>query len=201
MIRVPPGRAGQVWLRRRLATARRGVDILSRKQRLLADERERRLPLAAAARAAWIQACTEAQRWSERSLRLGHRQQIALVVAELGSPATVSVAWHNVMAVSIPQTPECRFPDLRAAGAVGGSSATDQAISALANAVVKAAEHAVIQRALVNIDRELLQTRRRLRLLERRRLPQLEQALAMSQERLEQSEREDTLRLRWARAR
>jgi V/A-type H+-transporting ATPase subunit D len=199
VIRVPPGRAGQVWLRRRLATARHGIDILSRKQRLLADERDRRLPQAAIARAAWVEACTEAERWCSRSLRVGHRNQIALISAQIQAAATVSVDWHNVMAVAIPGEATCEFPDFGLAGASGGSSATDLAVVALAEAVSKAAEHAAIQRALTNIDAELLQTRRRLRLLERRRVPQLEQALHASRERLEQSEREDILRLRWAR--
>ncbi len=199
MIRVPPGRAGQVWLRRRLATAHRGIDILSRKQRLLSDERDRRQPHAAAARAAWIEASTEAERWCSRSLRVGHRNQIALVSAQIQAPADVSVDWHNVMAVAIPAKATCEFPDFGLAGASGGSSATDRALVALADAVSKAAEHAAIQRALTNIDAELLQTRRRLRLLERRRVPQLEQALRASRERLAQSEREDILRLRWAR--
>ena len=199
MIRVPPGRAGQVWLRRRLATAQHGIDILSRKQRLLSDERDRRQPQAAAARAAWGEACTEAERWCSRSLRVGHRNQIALVSAQIQAPATASVDWHNVMAVAIPGEATCAFPDFGLAAASGGSSATDRAVVALAEAVSKAAEHAAIQRALTNIDAELLQTRRRLRLLERRRVPQLEEALRASRERFEQSEREDILRLRWAR--
>jgi V/A-type H+-transporting ATPase subunit D len=199
MIRVSPGRAGQVWLRRRLETARRGIDILSRKQRLLAVERERREPQAAAAHTAWIDACAEAELWCTRALRLGHQHQIAMVAAHLAAPATVTVDWRNVMAVSIPDNAHCQFPDLGVASASGGSSATDRAVEALAGAVEAAAAHAAIQRALDNIDAELLQTRRRLRLLERRRLPQLERSLSKSRERLEQSEREDTLRLRWAR--
>jgi V/A-type H+/Na+-transporting ATPase subunit D len=199
MIRVPPGRAGQVWLRRRLETARRGIDILSHKQRLLAMERERRVPLATTARTAWMDACAEAELWCTRALRLGHEHQIAMVAAQLESPVTITVDWHNVMAVSIPANAQCRFPDLALASASGGTSATDRAVEALADALEKAAAHAAIQRALANIDAELLQTRRRLRLLERRRLPQLERALMESRERLEQSEREDTLRLRWAR--
>ena len=199
MIRVPPGRSGQVWLRRRLETARRGSDILARKQRLLAVERERRVPLAATARTAWMDACAEAELWCTRALRLGHEHQIAMVAAQLGSPATITVDWHDVMAVSIPANAQCRFPDLALASASGGTSATDRAVEALADSLEKAAAHAAIQRALANIDAELLQTRRRLRLLERRRLPQLERALTASRERLEQSEREDTLRLRWAR--
>lgn len=199
MIRVPPGRAGQVWIRRRLETARRGIDILSRKQRLLAVERERREPEAEAARKAWIEACAEAELWCARALRIGHEHQISIVAAHLGAPASLTVEWHNVMAVSIPAGPRCEFPDLARASASGGSSATDRAVSALAHAVERAAAHATVQRALANIDAELLQTRRRLRLLERRRLPQLERALRASRERLEQNEREDTLRLRWAR--
>ena len=35
---VPPGRAGRLWLQRRLQVARRGADLLDRKLRLLADE-------------------------------------------------------------------------------------------------------------------------------------------------------------------
>jgi V/A-type H+-transporting ATPase subunit D len=199
MIRVPPGRAGQVWLRRRLATAQHGIDILSRKQRLLSDERDRRQPEAAVARAAWIEACSEAERWCSRSLRVGHRNQVALVSAQVEAPATMTVDWRNVMAVAIPGKATCEFPDFSRASASGGSSATDRAVVALADAVSKAAEHASIQRALTNIDAELLQTRRRLRLLERRRVPQLEEALRASRERFAQSEREDILRLRWAR--
>jgi vacuolar-type H+-ATPase subunit D/Vma8 len=146
-----------------------------------------------------MDACAEAERWCSRALRLGHEHQIDVVAAHLDAPATVAVEWNNVMAVSIPESAHCAFPDLTLASASGGSSATDRAVEALAGALEKGAAHAAIQRALANIDAELLQTRRRLRLLERRRLPQLERALHESRERLEQSEREDTLRLRWAR--
>ncbi len=164
MIRVPPGRSGQVWLRRRLETAKRGIDILGRKQSLLAVEREGRDLHATSARTAWIDACAEAQRWCSRALRLGHEHQIAVVAAHLDASATITVEWHNVMAVSIPENAHCAFSDLTLASASGGSSATDRAVEALACALEKAAAHAAIQRALANIDAELLQTRRRLRL-------------------------------------
>jgi V/A-type H+-transporting ATPase subunit D len=199
MIRVPPGRAGQVWLRRRRATAARGVDILARKQHLLAEERSQRGALADAARVAWIDACEDAERWCSRALRLAHHAQIPMVASQLRSPASVEVEWHNVMAVAIPASARCRMPEVTIPSGSGGSAATDQAVTALSLAVAKALDHAVIQRALANIDAELLQTRRRLRLLERRRLPQLDAALARGAERLEESEREDILRLRWAR--
>lgn len=201
MIRVPPGRAGQVWLRRRRATAVRGIDILVRKQHLLAEERSHRLQLADLARSSWLEACADAQRWSSRALRLAHHGQIATVAAQLQAAASVAVEWRNVMAVAIPASAHCRLPDVSIPSGSGGSAATDQAVAALAVAVEKALEHAVIQRALGNIDAELLQTRRRLRLLERRRLPQLDGALAAGAERLEENEREDILRLRWARGR
>ncbi|MGA7987577.1 MAG: V-type ATP synthase subunit D [Candidatus Dormiibacterota bacterium] len=201
MIRVPPGRAGQVWLRRRRATAARGVDILTRKQHLLVEERAHRSPHADAARAAWTNACADAERWCSRALRLAHQAQIPLVAAQLQTAASVDVEWRNVMAVAIPISATCRLPDGTMPSGSGGSAATDQAVAALGVAVEKALEHAAIQRALANIDAELLQTRRRLRLLERRRLPQLDAALAASGERLEQNEREDILRLRWARGR
>src|SRR5450631_2571273 len=91
MIRVPPGRAGQVWIRRRLETARRGIDILARKQRLLAVERELREPQTAAALTAWTDACAEAELWCARALRIGHEHQIPMVAAHLDAPASITV--------------------------------------------------------------------------------------------------------------
>ena len=40
-IRVPPGRAGRLWLRARLDVAERGVSLLEQKVRILGDERRR----------------------------------------------------------------------------------------------------------------------------------------------------------------
>lgn len=41
MIGVPPGRAGRLWLRRRLAAAERAVELLERKLRILRAEQDR----------------------------------------------------------------------------------------------------------------------------------------------------------------
>ena len=51
--RVPPGRAGRIWLRRRLATARRGRDQLDRKLRILQPELQRQRIRAARSHEEW----------------------------------------------------------------------------------------------------------------------------------------------------
>ena len=60
---VPPGRAGRLWLQRRLQVARRGADLLDRKLRLLADELGRLRTDSARTGAEWDRRCADAERW------------------------------------------------------------------------------------------------------------------------------------------
>ena len=93
-LRVPPGRAGALLLRRRLAVAEAGADLLTRKLSMLSVERVRLSAAADQAARRWRDASVEAQRWLERSAMLtGDR---GLRLAALPPSATATFTWINV---------------------------------------------------------------------------------------------------------
>ena len=58
---VPPGRAGRLWLQRRLETARRGAGLLDRKLRILQAELDQARESAAQTAAEWRHRQAEAR--------------------------------------------------------------------------------------------------------------------------------------------
>ena len=64
---VPPGRAGRLWLTRRLAVARRGADLLDRKLQVLRRELDRRRDSAARAAGEWERRRADADGWLLRA--------------------------------------------------------------------------------------------------------------------------------------
>ena len=100
-LRVPPGRAGRVWLLGRLHTAERGLDLLDRKLRVLRREQERARLAAERTGAEWRRRCAEAEPWLLRAALLGGQR--ALRHAVPGETAQVQVTWAVVMGVRYPQ--------------------------------------------------------------------------------------------------
>ena len=78
---VPPGRAGRLWLTRRLAVARRGADLLDRKHRILLAVTARLRDAAAQTAAEWDRCCADAERWLLRASMLGGERAIRLGAA------------------------------------------------------------------------------------------------------------------------
>ncbi|HEY0950605.1 hypothetical protein, partial [Nocardioides sp.] len=70
-LHVPPGRAGQLWLVHRRQVARRAVDLLDQKLRVLRNERVRRALVEERTRAAWESAVRDADTWQRRLAQLG----------------------------------------------------------------------------------------------------------------------------------
>ena len=64
--RVPPGRAGRLWLLRRLAFARRSLELLDRKHQLLARELAGLARQRDEARRHWERSCADAERWADQ---------------------------------------------------------------------------------------------------------------------------------------
>lgn len=199
MTTILRSRAGQVELRRRLAVARRGIEVLSRKQRLLRAELDALLPVAAGADADWRRAWSEATGWADRALRISHHRQLALVEAEVPRRASVQVAWIDVMNAWVPRDMQCDLPGTVRAAGLASSAASDRAIECLRIAVEAAAHHAALERATSSLGSELVRTARLVRLLERHRIPELERALTEVGAHLEEAEREDSVRLLRAR--
>lgn len=193
-LRVPPGRAGRQRLRRRLAAADRGADLLERKlHRLLDEQRERRRAAVASTRA-WAEAAAEADRWLARALAAsgydGLRQCLPAEVAG------VSIREKLAVGVRFPAQASCDIPATGYAAITPDSAALVCAQAAYENAVRAAVAASVDQAAARIVDAAVIATRRQVRILRRHWIPTLREALTRLEATLEQSDFEDGVRRR-----
>lgn len=191
---VPPGRAGRLWLTRRLQVARRGADLLDRKLRILQAELGRRRAAAAQTAAEWDRCCADAERWLLRAAMLGGQRAVRL--AADGQLADVTISYDVTMGVRHPASTTCRIP-VPTTWDGPALAATRQAHGAALTAAVR---HAAAAEALRVIEGEALATRYRLRAIRNRWIPRLEQALGEVALALEEQELADAARLRLATA-
>ncbi|MGH8866431.1 MAG: V-type ATP synthase subunit D [Actinomycetes bacterium] len=194
--RVPPGRAGRMWLQHRLQVAHRGARLLDQKLRILRGEQERFTLLTARTGQAWEAACREADTWLVRGAMLGGQRALRLGRPE--AHATVDVSWASAMGVRHPADARCVLPEPDPTSAPLGNTALFHAQDAYRRAAQAGVDHAVAQAALRVVDAEVTATRRRLRAVEDRWVPQLEAALAEVELGLEELEHAEGVRLRWA---
>lgn len=197
LARIPPGRAGRMWLRRRLSTAERGREQLDRKLRILVPEQQRRRIQADQSRRKWVDACVNANTWLLRATVLGGQDAVRNATApEL---VDVEVTWTTAMGVSYPADARLASPSA-AAAFLPGNAAIVPATAAFREALVAGIRTAAAEEAVRRVEAEIAVTRRRLRALEKRWLPWLQEALAELELSLEQAEQEDGIRLRRAAA-
>ncbi|MEU7166737.1 V-type ATP synthase subunit D [Streptomyces morookaense] len=194
--RIPPGRAGRLHLRRRHATATRAADLLERKLRVLLAEHRRLLEAEEETRRAWHEELRTAGIWLSRGLQLGGEQ--ALATAALPGRAEVTVEWTTTMGAHHPARAAVASAVRTPSEPAPGNTALARAEAAYGDALRAAAAHAVARAAARAVGEEVLTTRQRVRALRRNWLPRLEHALAAVELALEEGEREDTVRLRWA---
>jgi V/A-type H+-transporting ATPase subunit D len=190
--RVPPGRAGRLWLAARLHTARLASDLLDRKLRVLRQERERFGLIEDRARSRWQSTWHIADAWTLRAAVVAGSRDLRLSTPT--QPASVDVAWKTVMGVHYPAEISCSLPPLGIADRSPGSAALIEARTALAEAVEAAAAYAAAVTARRVIDGEIEETRRRLRAITDRWVPRLDDALRRLTQNLEEIEREETFR-------
>jgi len=195
--RVPPGRAGALWLRHRLAVAGRGVDLLQQKLVILLQEGQRLRMLAEVTRREWAEADREGRQWLLRAAALGGDRAVRL--ATLPDPAEVTLRWTAVIGVRCPGEPVVGLPVLRTDRAPPGT-AVALAQSAYRRAAQIAARHAAIAAARAAVDAEAAATRQRVRALERHWVPQLRVALVRVHLQMAELEDADAVRRRRARA-
>ena len=191
-LRTPPGRAGRLWLTRRLETARRGAGLLDRKLRILQGELDHRRAAAAQAAARWESCQTDADRWLLRASLLSGQRAIRL--AGDPQPADVTVSFATTMGIRYPAQAVCAIP----AAATWDGPALTQARRAHRAALEAAVQHAAASAALRILEDETAVTRYRLRAVRDRWIPRLEQALAEVTFEIEELERADAARLRRA---
>jgi V/A-type H+-transporting ATPase subunit D len=189
---VPPGRAGRLWLQRRLETARRGAGLLDRKLRILQARLDQAQDSAAQTAAEWRRREAEAESWLLRAVLLGGERAIRL--ADDGLFAEVTVSYTATMGIRYPADATCVIPPSAAWDGPALAGARQAHRAALAAAV----RHAAAAEAARVIEAETLATRHRLRAIKDRWIPRLEQALAGVTFAIEEQERADAARLRLA---
>ena len=189
---MPPGRAGRLWLTRRLQVARRGADLLDRKLRILQAELGGRREAAAQTAEEWDRCCAEAERWLLRASMLGGERAVRL--AADGQAADVTIAYPSPWASGTPPAPPASSPP----PPPGTGRRLPRTRQAHAAALTAAVRHAAAAEALRVVEAEALATRYRLRAIRDRWIPRLEQALAEVTLALEEQELADAARLRLA---
>lgn len=189
--RVPPGRAGRLWLRHRLAVAERGAELLDQKLRILRDEAERLTLLTEGTAAAWTAASDEAALWLVRAALLGGERAVRPGLDQ--AMTQVELTWTSTIGVRHPGGATCTpGPDDVPDGPVADVHTAHR------RALDAAVQHAVAETALRCVLAEATATRRRVRAIQDRWLPQLRSALAAVELALEEQERADAVRLRWS---
>jgi len=194
--RIPPGRAGRLWLRQRIHSARLAEDLLDRKLTALSVEQQRFRLIEERTHERWRRSWRTADAWAVRSSLLCGQEELRL--AAVGPEAEVTVDWASVMGARFPAraigtvrpaSPHARGPS---------SAALVGATAAYATALEAAVEHAAATTACAVVDAEIAATRRRLHALANRWRPRLEEASRRLSHELEETERAETFRLRWA---
>lgn len=192
---TPPGRAGRIWLVRRLRTAERGAELLDRKLKILRGEQRRYRLLCEQTRTAWEERCAEAQTWLTRAAMLGGQR--AVRHASVGMYADVHIDWVLAMGVRYPAEGSyvCSEPEVNCAPP--STLALLETRTAFKAALDAAVRNAVAQAALRAVEAEVAATSRRRRAIEQRWVPALAGAIRDTDIALDELEHADAIRLRW----
>ncbi|MGW1130808.1 V-type ATP synthase subunit D [Streptomyces griseoluteus] len=194
--RVPAGRAGRLRLRRSLATAVRGADLLERKLRLLLDREHMARQAAEVAGGAWRQGLAEAETWLVRGVLLGGER--ALAEAAPAERTRVEVQWGALMGVRHPAAVSWTDPVRSPQEQTPSNTALAHAETAYRAAARAAAELAAHLASAELLGAEAVRTRQRVRALRRHWIPRLRDDLAAAELALEEAEHEEAVRRRWA---
>src|SRR5207344_2001180 len=95
-LRVPPGRAGRLWLMRRLEVGRRGAEVLDQKRGTLLRERLRLAGQLAEADREWERAAAAAAAWNARAWAAAGPRALRLAALRRNGTARITVARRNI---------------------------------------------------------------------------------------------------------
>lgn len=192
---LPPGRAGRMWLTRRLGLAERGAELLERKLQILRSEEQAYTLLQEQTQAEWDAAMGQLDLWTLRATLAGGQRGLLMAI---GPPATAEIAWRLTMGVRYPSRAECRTPARPISAPPPDSTALLHATEAARRAVQAGVDHAVAVAALSAVQTEIGATSRQLRAVRERWLPRLASARAALTTTLDDQEHDEGTRLRWA---
>jgi V/A-type H+-transporting ATPase subunit D len=191
-IRYPPGRSGRLWLVERLSVADRAAGILHRKQQALRQEDRRLAALSERSAENWVAAVRDAETWQRRAMILGGRSDL-LAAAICAHPAIVHLTWRSEMGVEFPGEASCEVPSSPEIARTPALAAT---AAAYRHALQAGVEHAAVTTAAERVSTELALTQRRMRAVRDRWIPVLRNTLRELEVRLDEHEREESMRAR-----
>jgi V/A-type H+-transporting ATPase subunit D len=189
-LRIPPGRAGRIWLRDRLAVATSALSLLERKRALLEGEQRRLRAHREQTARDWARACADAREWQTRAALFGGTR--AMIAAAPVQHADITVHGTTLAGVRYPDHVEYALPQADSSEVSSGASLS-HAREAHRHALVAAAGHAAAAAAVAAVEQELSATRIRAQALRHRRIPALQAALAQLELSLEERERAERI--------
>jgi V/A-type H+-transporting ATPase subunit D len=199
MTRIPPGRSGRLWLRRRLAAATAATTLLEQKLRALREEQRRLAIHVQRTGEHWTEHATDAGTWGLRAALAGGERGLRL--ATTADLATVTITWTTSMGVTYPVDATCEPPHRTPGLTVVGGEALVRAEQAHRVALSSAVRCAAALEALRVVEHEIATTRQRVRALDHRWVPRLRQASADLELALEEQDRAEGLTRRRAQRR
>jgi V/A-type H+/Na+-transporting ATPase subunit D len=189
-LNVSPTKSNLLALKRQLAFAREGFDLLDQKRQILIFELMSRL-----------QRAREAEAKAAESLRRSH-EALREALLEVGSDsldrASLGVRLNHVITLAPQLLMGLRIPHVQVRiekpglpyGIVGTSANTDLAMVRFIEALPLLAELAELENAIIRLARELRKTQRRCNALSKTFIPAHEQTVSYIAESLEERERE-----------
>lgn len=197
-LRIPPGRSGRLWLRHRISSATQAENLLDHKQRELLSEVRRLRTVRERARTRWERALSEARKRMEGVDGAGGSSLVMLAATLGGEAAGVEIDWRTIMGVHYPTGARAVLPEPTPLAPLPGGAALSAARDAFRRALEAAVAVAAADAAFGRIQSELTRTTRALRALDLRAIPAYHEALTQLELRLDEAEREDMIRVRWA---
>ncbi len=196
---IKPTRSELINLKRRIKQTQNGYKLLKMKRDGLFHEFRMLLSEMISARQELVATYREAKQGIDLASALEGGLAVQSAAIAIASHPEVQVERRNIMGVVVPSVSGENLSNTieqRGMGLVGGSSYIDEAsdgYSKLIERIVKASE---MEATLKKLLEEIEATKRRVNALEFVVIPQMQEAQAFIQLRLEEMEREETFRLK-----
>lgn len=198
-LNIPPTKSNLLSLRRQLAFAEEGYDLLEQKRQILIFELMSRLKRAEEAERAVIEAARKSfAALQQATLDIGSE---ALDCALLGVKMNpqLRVEQQHIIGIKIPKITATIDPPRTQFGISGTSANTDRAMLKFIELLPFIAEFAALKTAVLQLGRELKKTQRRCNALSKLFVPAYRETIAYIEDALEERERESFIILKMIR--
>lgn len=195
-LNVPPTKSSMLRLKRDLAFAREGYDMLEQKRQILLLELMSTVESARMIQKEVQEKTARAyQALREALIRMGTLRVSAEATAPQAGP-TVEVQSKSLMGIHVPRV-SAQHPAPQPSGSLlAGSSAMDEAVAAFRQALEAVDRLAEIENAVFRLSREVRKTQRRVNALEKIFLPAYQQTIGYIISVLEERERDEFVIMR-----